>query len=227
MGSAYEAFGDTCAGRRPAGTLPYPTQVFSDTVVQQTSATKNPKDIATDKEGVTSTTVAAPSVPPTDPDLASRILAVDGYTIAEMPADDVLWRPFDESIPADLTRHHALVVAADGTPVAHLVVAATTAIARRSTRSSSTPSPTTCFSRPIVETDEGTFTTMNSAAPVWTEMEGNAVIVAEQETDGNFQWAWSADDAVWIVRGKRMPRTTCVACSGCTPPTWILTTSRE
>ena len=29
------------------------------------------------------------------------------------------------------------------------------------------------------------------------------MIVAEQQTDGNFQWAWSADDAVWIVRGKR------------------------
>jgi hypothetical protein len=33
-------------------------------------------------------------------------------------------------------------------------------------------------------------------------MEGNAVMRAEQEIDGNFQWAWSADDAVWIVRGK-------------------------
>jgi hypothetical protein len=44
---------------------------------------------------------------------------------------------------------------------------------------------------------------MNSAAPVWIEMEGNAVIVAEQEIDGNFQWAWSANDAVWIVRGTR------------------------
>jgi hypothetical protein len=43
---------------------------------------------------------------------------------------------------------------------------------------------------------------MNSASSGWAEMEGNAVIVAEQEIDGNFQWAWSADDAVWIVRGK-------------------------
>ena len=44
----------------------------------------------------------------------------------------------------------------------------------------------------------------NAAFPIWTEMEGNAVIVAEQEIDGNFQWAWGADDAVWIVRGTRV-----------------------
>ena len=36
------------------------------------------------------------------------------------------------------------------------------------------------------------FTSMNSATPVWTEMEGNAVIGEEQEIDGNFQWAWGA-----------------------------------
>ena len=75
---------------------------------------------------LTSTTIAAPSVPPTDPDLANRIPAVDGYSIAEIPGDDVLWQPFDDSIPGEFTRHHALVVAADGVPVAHLVVAATT-----------------------------------------------------------------------------------------------------
>ena len=201
LGSAYETFGDTCAGRRPAGTLPYCTEVFSDTVVQQTSATPTSPPTTM---GVTSTTVAAPSVPPTDPDLASRILAVDGYTIAEMPADDVLWQLFDDSIPADLTRHHALVVAADGTPVAHLVVAATTGDRPAiDTFVEHTFADDVFLPADSVETDEGTFTTMNSAAPVWTEMEGNAVIVAEQETDGNFQWAWSADDAVWIVRGKR------------------------
>ena len=52
-------------------------------------------------------------------------------------------------------------------------------------------------------TTEG-FVHENAASPIWTEMEGNAVIVAEQEIDGNFQWAWGADDAVWIVRGKRV-----------------------
>ena len=51
---------------------------------------------------------------------------MDGYTVAEMPADDLLWSTFDSSLPAEFTRHHALVVAADGAPVAHLVVAATT-----------------------------------------------------------------------------------------------------
>ena len=68
---------------------------------------------------------------------------------------------------------------------------------------------------------------MNSAAPVWTEMEGNAVIVAEQDIDGNFQWAWSADDAVWIVRGKADAEDYVRAVLRRTPPRSTLTTSRE
>ena len=153
---------------------------------------------------VTSTTIAAPSVPPTDPDLASQIPVVDGYSIAEMPAGDVLWKLFDSSLPGEFTRHHALVVAADGVPVAHLVVAATTGDRPAiDTFVEHTFADDVFLPADSVETDDGVFTTMNAAAPVWTEMEGNAVIVAEQEIDGNFQWAWSADDAVWIVRGKR------------------------
>jgi hypothetical protein len=208
-GSAYETFGDTCAGRQPAATGRYCTDVFTDTVVEQTSPTTTPQPTTTTQPTTsvatsTTTVLPAPPVPPTDPGLASRIPAVDGYTIAEMPADDVLWRPFDDSLPSEFTRHHALVVGAGGVPVAHLVVAAATG------------------DRPAIDTfveltfadyvflpvgsveldDGGTFTTMSAAAPVWTEMEGSAVIVAEQEIDGNFQWAWSADDAVWIVRGK-------------------------
>ena len=123
LGSAYETFGDTCAGRQPAGTGRYCTDVFTDTVAQHSSPTITPSTTSV----VTSTTTAAPApVPPTDPDLGSRIPVVDGYTIAEMRADDVLWNLFDSSLPGGFTRHHALVVAADGIPVAHLVVAATT-----------------------------------------------------------------------------------------------------
>jgi hypothetical protein len=201
LGSAYETYGDTCAGRRPAGTLPFCTEVFTDTAAQQTSpTTASPPTTSV----VTSTTIAAPSVPPTDPDLASRIPAVDGYSIGEMPADDVLWQPFDDSIPGEFTRHHARVVAADGVPVAHLVVAATTGDRPAiDTFVEHTFADYVFLPAGWVETDDGVIFTMNAAAPVWTEMEGNAVIVAEQEIDGNFQWAWSADDAVWIVRGKR------------------------
>jgi hypothetical protein len=201
LDSAYETYGDTCAGRRPAGNLLFCTEVFIDTAVQQTSQpTTSPPTTSV----VTSTTIAAgPSVPPTDPDLASRIPAVDGYTIAEMPADDVLWPPFDDSVPSELTRHHALVASADGVPVAHLVVASTTGERPAiDTFVEHTFADQVFLPADSVETGEGVFTTMNSAAPIWTEMEGNAVIVAEQEIDGNFQWAWSADDAVWIVRGK-------------------------
>jgi hypothetical protein len=122
-----------------------------------------------------------------------------------MPANDLFWSTFDSSLPGEFTRHHALVVAADGVPVAHLVVAATTGDRPAiDTFVEHTFADEVFLSRDAMETDDGGIVTvMNSAAPVWTEMEGNAVIVAEQEIDGNFQWAWSADDAVWIVRGKR------------------------
>ncbi len=207
LGSAYETYGDTCAGRRPAGTIPYCTEVFTDTVAQQTSpTTTSPNGTSPPTTSVaTPTTIAAPPVPPTNPDLASRIPAVDGYTIAEIPADDVLWQLFDDSIPGELTRHHALVAAADGVPVAHLVVAGTTGDRPAiDTFVEHTFADDVFLPAGSVETDDGgVFTTMNSAAPIWTEMEGSAVIVAEQEIDGNFQWAWSAEDAVWIVRGTR------------------------
>ena len=41
-GSAYETFGDTCAGRQPAATGQFCSDVFTDTVVQQTSPTTTP-----------------------------------------------------------------------------------------------------------------------------------------------------------------------------------------
>jgi hypothetical protein len=41
-GSAYLTFGDTCAGRQPAGTDRYCTRVFTDTAVQQTATTTTP-----------------------------------------------------------------------------------------------------------------------------------------------------------------------------------------
>jgi hypothetical protein len=202
LGSAYEAFADTCAGRQPAGSGRYCSDVFTDTVAQPTAPTTAPPP-TTSVLSSTTTVSTAPPVPPTNPDLASRIPAVDGYSVAGIPVDDVLWRLFDDSLPGELTRHHTLVVAADGAPVAHLVVAAATAGERSAIDAfvEHTFADVVFLPTGSVETDDGVFTTMNSAVPLWIEMEGNAVIVAEQQTDGNFQWAWSAADAVWIVRG--------------------------
>jgi len=144
------------------------------------------------------------AVPPSDPELMLRFPAIDGYSIAPVPADDQLWAFFDSSIPSKFRRHHALVVAADGVPVARLVVAASTG--RRPAIDTFVEQ---VFAQPVFlpvgaeTTGDGVVVVANSASPVWTEMEGSAVVVAEQETDGNFQWAWGADDLVWIVRGKR------------------------
>ena len=41
-GSAYQTYGDTCAGRQPAGTGRYCTTVFTDAVVQQPATTTTP-----------------------------------------------------------------------------------------------------------------------------------------------------------------------------------------
>jgi hypothetical protein len=149
-----------------------------------------------------SATTSTPLAPPVDLGLASRIPAVDGYSIAEVPADDLLWADLDNSLPAELTRHHTFVVDGDGVPVARLVVAATA-----SDRPAIDSFVEHTFAAEVMlpvdaeEMDGGTMIVSNSAAPVWTELEGNAVIVAEQEIDGNFQWAWGADDLVWVVRG--------------------------
>src|SRR5687768_3818572 len=53
-------------------------------------------------------TTAATPVDPPAPGLVSGVPAVDGYSIAEVPADDVLWTVY--GFPADLTLNHALVV---------------------------------------------------------------------------------------------------------------------
>jgi hypothetical protein len=45
-GSAYETYGDTCAGRQPAATGRFCTAVFTDTVVQQTATTTAPSTTA-------------------------------------------------------------------------------------------------------------------------------------------------------------------------------------
>ena len=105
--------------------------------------------------------------------------------------------------PADLTLNHALVVGADGVPVARLIVAAS---------SGDRPAIDTFVERmydeqinlplDVAPMADGTAVVLNGAIPVWTEMEGSAVMRAEQEIDGNLQWAWGADDLVWIVRGK-------------------------
>ena len=41
----------------------------------------------------------------------------------------------------------------------------------------------------------------NGATALWTAMDTHAVVRAEQEIDRTIQWAWGADDLVWIVRG--------------------------
>ena len=56
--SAYETYGDTCAGRQPAATGVYCTAVFTDTVVQQTSPTTTTPSTAAG---------AVPATPAVDP----------------------------------------------------------------------------------------------------------------------------------------------------------------
>ena len=182
----------------PLTTISEAASVLAQTVLVTTAEPTTAPVVAAEP----STTTPPPTpVDPPVPGLASGIPAVDGYSIAEVPADDVLWRVY--GFPADLTLNHALVVGADGVPVARLIVASA---------SGERPAIDTFVERmydeqinlplDVTPMADGAAVVLNGAIPVWTEMEGNAVMRAEQEIDGNFQWAWGADDLVWIVRGK-------------------------
>ena len=74
-----------------------------------------------------------------------------------------------------------------------------------------------------VSTADQTAVVMSGAIPVWTELEGDAVMRAEQEIDGNLQRARGADGLVWIVRGKAdaedYVRASCVSTPGRSTPT--------
>ena len=153
----------------------------------------------------TSTTAAAPTtatpVDPPMPGLVTGVPAIDGYSIAPVPADDVLWRVYD--FPPELTLNHGLVVGVDGVPVARLIVASAA-----DGRPAIDIFVESAFANPVflpVDStpmpDGGTALTMSGTPPVWTEMEGNAVMTVAQEDGGNNQWAWGAGGLVFIVRG--------------------------
>ena len=129
--------------------------------------------------------------------------AIDGYSIVEVPADDVLWMVY--GFPAALTLHPPWLSAPTARRVARLILASSagertaidTFVERMYDEQINLPLD-------VTPTADGTAVVLNGAIPEWTELEGSAVMRAEQEIDGNFQWAWGADDRVWIVRGKRV-----------------------
>ena len=135
--------------------------------------------------------------------MVTGVPPIDGYSIAPVPADDVLWPVY--GFPTELTLNHGLVVGADGTQVARLIIASATGDRPAiDTFVEQTFAQEGGVQLPLdsVTVGEGTFVVSNGAAPAWTEMETNAVVRAEQEIDGNFQWAWGFGGQVWIVRGR-------------------------
>jgi hypothetical protein len=150
-----------------------------------------------------STTTTLPTVPPTNALLADMIPTVEGYTVTAMPPDNPLWLDWDLTLPSTFTRHHALVLGPDGQEIARVVVAAAASGDRSTIDTFVEHTFATQVMLPLQATanDGGIVLVENSAGPEWQNLEDNAVIVAEQEEDGNFQWAWGAEDVVWIVRG--------------------------
>ena len=135
------------------------------------------------------------------PGLVTGVPAIEGYSIAPVPADDVLWRVYE--LPPELTLSHGLIVGGDGVEVGRLIVASApegrSAIDIFVEASFANPVLLPASSMPMP--DGATAFSMSATQPVWTEMEGNAVLRVEQEGGGNFQWAWGAGDLVFIVRG--------------------------
>jgi hypothetical protein len=119
-----------------------------------------------------------------------------------MSADDVMWMVY--GFPPELTLTHALVLTAGGAPVARLIAASAAGSDRPAIDTFVEHSFSSQIDLPldvVTPIPAGSAIVLNGAHPVWTEIEGAAVMRAEQEIDGNLQWAWSADGVVWIVRG--------------------------
>jgi hypothetical protein len=130
----------------------------------------------------TDPSTSAPLSPLSDPSLVSRIPSVDRYSLAHVPADDVLWQLYD--VPPELTDHHAFVVADDGTLVGRLILASGSpgrpAIDLFVEQTFADPLLLPLDNPAVIE-DGGLWIASNQAIPSWTEMEGNAVIRAEQD----------------------------------------------
>ena len=178
-------------------TTPPTAETTSPTAPSTTPPTTPPVETTTEPAD----SIAGPQ-PPIDPQLAGQIPTVAGYTLGDLPLDDPYGEVYD--FGTELRLHHAAIVDADGVGVGRLIVADTTGerpaidtfVEHTFAEAVQLPHP----GGAVAIDDEFAIVT-NAAIPRWTDVDGNAVIRAEQEIDGTVQWAWSADDLVWIVRG--------------------------
>ena len=191
---------ETSEGPPTAASVPATSpQGSGTTAATESSAAISTLAATTDPPASVAATVATA---PNTPRLAARIPNVEGFQVREVPSDDLLWRFVD--LPTTFAVHHGIVHGPDGERVARIVVAAGPSIEPPIEEyvASSFDAPWQ-FPRDTTTVDdsENTFVVTNEVQPSWTNVDGGAVLVGTLPETAVTQWAWGADDLVWIVRG--------------------------
>ena len=188
-----------CSGGGDAGdeTSAVTTDTASDTTETRRTTTSVTSTIATTSTtSTTSTTVAVTFArPPEDAQLASSILAVDGYELGDPGPHDVPWPQFE--LPDDVTAH-VVLVSTEGRTLGSLVaVGGLDALAHIDAM----------FSDGVQviagQTDVagGRMFVSNGARPGWRD-HGVPVVEATVPDDHVGQWLWSNGDTTWIAAGS-------------------------
>jgi hypothetical protein len=192
--STQEVAAPTSERREPAGST------SADTDSSSAPTASVPSEAATVPPPPT--TALEPIGPSIDPQLAQHIPEVEGYTATPGLPAAYLWDFYD--LPDELSVHPALITTNEGDELGRLVVAAA-------------PDGTSpidlyavnAFAEPIGfvadatydETTDQTILATNTDLASWANVDGAAVITASIPDQDAFQWAWSADGLLWIVRG--------------------------
>jgi hypothetical protein len=134
--------------------------------------------------------------------LARRIPEVQGFTLTDPPAGDVLFRYYD--VPAGLQQHHQVIVSEDGVELGRVIVAAGDAagVPPIELYVEDVFAEETQLPRQILPIEDGVAVMTTGADAVWTSLDGAAVVFAALPEDGVARWAWTDDDdLLWIVGG--------------------------
>lgn len=164
------------------------------------SATSQPTETGTTELSPTST--GAIEGPAIDPQLAERIPDVEGYTAVAGSPPAWMWDFYD--IPDGLRVNPALISTAEGDEIGRLIVADSddgTAPIDRYTAAAFAGETNFVSGATYDEATEQTIVASNSDIPGWANLDGGAVITASVPDQNAYQWAWSADGLLWIVRG--------------------------
>jgi hypothetical protein len=151
------------------------------------------------------TTVPAVSfpIPSQAPALGALVPRVDGFELVESD-DDVPWYLY--RLPDGVAAYHAGIAAPDGTFVGRLLIVQDDGqqpdAFDRYVEVLFDGSGTQFKAGEVQDPSGGTFVTSNGSPSMWIELEGAAVLRADEPDGGELaQWTWRDQHLLWIVRG--------------------------